>query len=192
MYISFITSQPYTDLWSYTRSTWSLLIFNWLLALNKIELLSILITFWYFSDIIITEKINGEVNNFPQVLRSNGPNHLFEIFVPSSTNEKLPNTNFFDISKNPVFKLEPRKKKIKSKPETVITERPSKARNLIGTKKKKVGRSRGRTIQIHSEEPKVSKTCQGLSLENCVDNCTSISDIFKYSGCVVTCAESCN
>ena len=129
-------------------------------------------------------------------MRSNGPNHLFEIFVPSARNEIISNfTNFFDISKNPVFKLEPRKKTIELKPEIVITEKPTKARNPIGTKKKtfkKIGRNRGRTIKVKSVKPKVRNVCKGSSLEDCVDGCTSIDDIFKYSGCVVTCADACN
>ena len=151
----------------------------------------------------------------PSLWRSSGPNHVFEIFVPGNNSQTL-FSGFSDLTKTPVFKLPPRpvrpttttkkpitnfvlnleefpKKKAKKENQKKFNTRLHKVRRTKVNNQKKVNSFRGgqRRFNKKTTTVKSKNLCKSLTLEECVDSCTTIEDIYNYSGCVVKCSEDC-
>ena len=90
------------------------------------------------------------------------------------------------------------------KSKTQIKGSPTKARGHSGRHKEPVfGRKRPKEARPHKTkkavktrkrlrgQSQVVTACSAPSLEQCVDSCTALEDIYVYSGCVVQCSEVC-
>lgn len=128
----------------------------------------------------ITQTKPQSSKSAAHIIRSGGPNHIFEIFVsPQNRNTSLP---IIDFSKQPIFELEEiknfRNRKVThDKPDSIV-------KNTLRS------HSQGKNKVMKQEKPKDCKRSKE-SLESCVDTCTSLDDILVYSNCVVNCSIKC-
>lgn len=134
-------------------------------------------------------------------IAARSPKEVKEPFYVFHTKTKTKKTS----ERNPkepfsVFNSITKPKKSKSQ----IKGSPTRSRGHTGRHKEPVfGRKRPKEASLHKTkkavktrkrlraQSQVVTACSAPSLEQCVDSCTALEDIYVYSGCVVQCSEVC-
>jgi len=151
-----------------------------------------------FKSLANFQKQPDTIDRFPKshkTWRSSGPNHVFEIHVPleTSRNNEKQKVKSFEAPLNPsiVKIIEPTSDiELQTLIKFVIseTEKSSASSQSPIIQKNRFLKASEQDLENEVKEP---KECPGSNLEECVDDCIVLEDIYAYSGCVVQCGERC-
>ena len=113
-------------------------------------------------------------------MSSSGPFHIFEILLPSSS-EIDQSDSFFAKANEPLVKLQSLRK----------LERKNEKKGENNSDNDTVAVTARSRRRKNTEAARRKSSCGAASLEDCVDDCTVLENIYQFSECVVHCSQSC-